>query len=103
MSFEKLAERKIADAIRNGEFDNLPGSGRPIDLEDYFKTPEDRRLAYGLLKSANLVPEEVELLAEIARLDDQAAAEPALKARNTLRRKAESLRLKLAIMKEQKT
>jgi len=103
MSFEKLAERKIADAIRNGEFDNLPGSGRPIDLEDYFKTPEDRRLAYGLLKSANLVPEEVELLAEIARLDEQAAAEPALKARNTLRRKAESLRLKLAIMKEQKT
>jgi hypothetical protein len=97
MSFEKLAEKKIADAIRNGEFDKLPGSGQPIDLEDYFKTPEDRRMAYGLLKSANLVPEEVDLLAEIARLEEQAVAEPALEARKALRREAESLRLKLAV------
>ena len=68
MSFEKLMEEKIREAMANGEFDNLPGMGRPVNLEAYFATPEHVRIGYSILKSAGFVPEEVELLKEIQRL-----------------------------------
>ena len=50
------------EAIARGEFDNLPGKGRPLDLDAYFATPEDLRIGYSLLKNADIVPEEMELL-----------------------------------------
>jgi DnaJ family protein C protein 28 len=40
------AERKIAEAIENGEFDNLPGKGRPLTLDDLAR---DENLAHRLL------------------------------------------------------
>lgn len=51
--------------------ENLPGKGRPLDLDEYFRWPEDYRLAYSLLKNAGYVPEEVEQLREIGRLKEQ--------------------------------
>jgi DnaJ homologue, subfamily C, member 28, conserved domain len=95
--FDRIAEKAIADAIREGKFDNLPNAGRPLDLEDYFKAPEDMRMAYGLLKSANVLPEEVELMNEIGRLDRTMAAESDDIAREALRLKIERCRLKLAL------
>jgi len=29
--FEMLAEQKIQEAIERGEFDELPGAGKPLD------------------------------------------------------------------------
>ena len=100
--FERIAERAIAEAMREGKFDNLPNAGRPLDLEDYFRAPEDMRAAYGVLKSANVLPEEVELLNEISRLDRAMTAEADLVAREALRQKLETVRLRLAIRLEQK-
>jgi len=68
MSLEKLVESIIRDAIARGEFDSLPGQGKPIDLTEYFNTPEDVRVAQAMLKNAGMVPVEVELLQEIAAL-----------------------------------
>jgi hypothetical protein len=68
MSIEKFVEEQVRRAIEAGEFDNLPGKGKPIDLKAYFDTPEDLRLAYSVLKSNSFVPEEVELLREIEAL-----------------------------------
>jgi len=68
MSIEKFVEEQVRKAIEAGEFDNLPGAGKPIDLRAYFETPEDLRMAYSILKSNNFVPEEVELLREIDAL-----------------------------------
>ena len=65
MSIEKFVEEQVRRAIEAGEFDNLPGKGKPIDLKAYFDTPEDLRMAYSILKSNNFVPEEVEMLKEI--------------------------------------
>lgn len=31
----KIAEKKIREAMERGEFDNLSGSGRPLDLEEF--------------------------------------------------------------------
>lgn len=68
MSFEKIVEAIIRDAQARGEFDNLPGHGKPIDLTEYFNTPEEVRLAQSMLKNAGMVPVEIELLQEIATL-----------------------------------
>ena len=68
MSIEKFVEEQVRRAIEAGEFDNLPGAGKPLDLRAYFETPEDLRMAYSILKSNNFVPEEVELLKEIDAL-----------------------------------
>ena len=45
MIFDRIAELKIREAITEGKFDNLPNAGQPIDLEDYFRTPPEMRLA----------------------------------------------------------
>ena len=57
--FDLIAERKIAEAASRGELDNLPGAGRPLDLDDDPLVPEDLRLAHRILKNAGYAPAEV--------------------------------------------
>jgi hypothetical protein len=68
MSFDKIVEELIKKAQERGEFDNLPGKGKPIDLTEYFEMPEDVRVAQSLLKDSGFKSREVELLNEIAQL-----------------------------------
>lgn len=65
MSLEKLIDEQITNAIAEGKFDNLKGTGKPLHLDDYFAAPEDIRAGYTLLKNNDFVPEEIELLKEI--------------------------------------
>ena len=65
--FDLIAERKIAEALARGELDNLPGEGRPLELDDDALVPEDLRLAYRILKNAGFVPPEVEELSQIGQ------------------------------------
>ncbi len=71
MSIESAIEEKIKQAIARGDFDNLAGSGKPLDLDAYFNTPEDVRMGYSVLKSNDFVPEEIEMLREIGNLRTQ--------------------------------
>jgi hypothetical protein len=64
-----LVEQKLLEAVSRGELDNLPGAGRPLDLDDDALIPEDLRVAYRILKNAGFVPPEVETLNEIAELE----------------------------------
>lgn len=68
MSIESAIEEKIKQAIARGEFDNLAGHGKPLDLDAYFNTPEDVRMGYSILKSNDFVPEEIAMLREIGNL-----------------------------------
>lgn len=68
MSIESAIEEKIKQAIARGEFDNLAGKGKPLDLDAYFNTPEHLRMGYSILKSNDFVPEEIEMLREIGNL-----------------------------------
>ncbi len=63
--FDKIAEERIREAIEHGEFDDLPGKGKPLKLEDDSHLPADLRLAYKILKNANCLPPELELRREI--------------------------------------
>jgi len=73
MSVEKLIDKLIQEAIARGEFDNLEGRGKPLDLDAYFATPEDVRMGYSVLKSNKFVPEEVDRLREIGELREKIA------------------------------
>jgi hypothetical protein len=66
--FSRIAERRIMEAIENGEFDNLEGRGKPIVLEDDTWIPEDLRMAYKFLKNAGCVPPELEARNEVINL-----------------------------------
>lgn len=58
--WRRLAEERIREAIACGAFDDLPGAGRPLDLEE---NPYEgaRRAAFHLLKDAGMVPRWIEL------------------------------------------
>ena len=62
---DQIVERRIAEAIERGELQNLPGEGRPIELDDDRLVPEELRVAYRILKNAGYIPQEVRLLAEL--------------------------------------
>ncbi len=68
--FEKIVEERIKQAQRKGDFQNLSGAGRPLRMEDDFNIPEDLRMAYKVLKNADLVPPEIELKKEILQTED---------------------------------
>ena len=68
--FARNVDEKIKEAIARGEFDNLPGKGKPLDLDAYFAAPEHLRMGYSILKNANIIPEEMELLRQIEDLKE---------------------------------
>ncbi|WP_320171534.1 DnaJ family domain-containing protein [Maridesulfovibrio sp.] len=60
-----IAEAKIKEAERNGEFDDLPCKGRPIEYEDDSMIPQELRMAYKALKNAGYLPPEMQLTKDI--------------------------------------
>ncbi|MGE5244016.1 MAG: DUF1992 domain-containing protein [Betaproteobacteria bacterium] len=97
--FDRIVDRKIREAMAEGAFDDLEGHGRPIDLEDYFATPEHLRMAHSILKSAGCLPEEIELLNEIASLERQMASthDPQQRAQLAARLADVNLRVRLLL------
>ena len=65
-----IAERRIEEAQAQGVFDNLPGRGRPLHLEDMSHVPEDLRMAYKILSNAGCLPPELAERKELNRLVD---------------------------------
>lgn len=64
------AERHILEAQRNGQFENLPGAGEPILLDDDSNVPEELRAGYRLLKNAGCLPPELAQRKEAIELAD---------------------------------
>jgi hypothetical protein len=71
---DRIAEERLAEAIARGDFDDLPGLGRPLEIEDLSRVPEDLRASYLLLRGAGVLPEELELRRQALRLADLLAA-----------------------------
>lgn len=98
MGWEIIAENRIREAMQHGEF-GLPGVGKPIDLEGYFKLPAHLRAAFSILTGANCVPAEVEILNEIAALERQLGV-AAEEQRPAIRRALADRRTQLAVILE---
>ena len=65
-----IVEKRIKEAQTNGEFDDLPGHGKPMTYTEDRQIPEDLRLAYKILKNADCLPPEVEEKKEIRQMED---------------------------------
>ena len=63
-------DKIISEAQEDGRFNDLPGKGKPLVLEDLSTVPEDLRMAYHMLKNAHVLPPEAELQKEIHTLQD---------------------------------
>ena len=68
-----LAEKKIQEALRRGELDDLPGKGKPVEIDSNPFVPQELRLAHKVLKNAGLIPQEVSLYKEINTILHQLA------------------------------
>jgi hypothetical protein len=66
----KIIERRIMEAMEKGEFDNLPGKGQPLKLDDDAGVPPELRLAYKILKNSGCPPPEIQLKKEIMQIED---------------------------------
>ena len=100
MSFEKAVESIIQEAMERGEFDDLPGKGKPLDLTDYFNMPEEVRAAHSILKNAGMAPREVELLKEIAELKQVESALREEKKRLEIRKEIEKKQVEFSLIME---
>ena len=92
---EQIAEDAIRAALARGEEKSKElqdRKGKPIDLDAYFATPPELRMAFSMLKGADVAPEELELLKEINRLEEQATSAADEKTRSELRLKISELR-----------
>jgi hypothetical protein len=100
MAFERIVEAMIKEAMERGEFDNLPGKGKPIDLTEYFETPEEVRLANSMLKGAGMTSREVDLLKEIAELKQLQAAVLDEKKKQEIEKKIQQKQVEFSLMME---
>ncbi len=66
IKMERIAERRIRDAIEAGEFDNLKGAGKPLPLEDDNPfLPDDMRVAFKVLQNSGYSPDWMTLAQDI--------------------------------------
>jgi hypothetical protein len=73
-AFALLAESKIRAAMARGEFEGLPGRGRPLPVDELSRVPPGLRMGFKLLQNAGCLPPELEARNEIARLGSLIAA-----------------------------
>lgn len=74
-AFSDYIDEQIRSAQERGEFDNLQGAGKPLNLDENIFAG-DKALGYNLLKNNGLAPAEVELAKEIR--EERARAEKKL-------------------------
>jgi DnaJ homologue, subfamily C, member 28, conserved domain len=94
-SVDKLIEEWLGEK----ECQELPGTGKPLNLYEYFSWPEDQRIGLSLLKNSGCVPLEVEQLREIKRLSDELeiCSDGGLRARLKRRLQEEQVQLNLRL------
>ena len=68
--FNKIVEERIRKAQKKGEFDNLEGTGEPLNLSEEQAVAEELRLAYKILKNAECLPPEIEIKKEIQQTEE---------------------------------
>jgi DnaJ homolog subfamily C member 28 len=65
--FHDYIEEIMQEAMERGEFDNLAGTGQPLNLHDEYLDAGEKAAAYRLLKNNGYAPPEIDLLKEIRR------------------------------------
>src|SRR5262245_43457259 len=66
-AWESVAERKIREAMAEGDFDNLAGKGKPLDLEENPFEDPSLRMGNRLLRNNGFAPAWVEEAKDLER------------------------------------
>jgi DnaJ family protein C protein 28 len=66
--WNNIVSQRIEEAMRRGEFDNLPGRGKPQRLQREPFVPEDQQMAFKLLQNNDLTPDWIAERKELLRL-----------------------------------
>jgi hypothetical protein len=96
----QIAETRIQEAIERGELRDLPGEGKPLQLDDDSAIPEELRLAYRILKNAGFLPPELQLRKEVREAEQLLQQLPEGE-RSRARARLELLQLRLAATRRQ--
>lgn len=100
-TMERPIDKMIREAMERGEFDNLPGKGKPLThLDDYFSAPAELRLGFNVLRNANTPPYEVEMMNEIVALKKELQATTTTERKQELRRTIMNKELELRMRLE---
>lgn len=94
-----ISERRIEEALREGNLQVEHWRNRPLPEEDLRLVPEDLRLAYKILKNAGYLPPELETRKEIHHLEELIAATDDEHTRVVQLRKLDFLIMKLNQMR----
>jgi hypothetical protein len=99
-ALRRLAEKRIEDAMQEGKFDDLPGAGRPVNLEP-LPAEETARMtwwALRILRNNDFTPEEVvwrkaidHLKAKLNTVENEWEVAPVVRKVNELVRKLNTL------------
>jgi len=64
-NYHGIIDQRITQAISDGLFNNLPGTGQPLRLDDDSLVPEEDRAGHRLLKGSGFAPPWVEARRDI--------------------------------------
>jgi hypothetical protein len=99
---EIIAERRIEEAIRKGEFDNLEGAGKPLEPDGLDSLPDDVRVSAKILKNAGYLPEDAEIRKQIYSLKQLISLCNSELERKDLSRKLSAAELRLSMILERR-
>jgi hypothetical protein len=99
-SMSHPVDKLIEEWLAENEFEELPGTGKPLNLDEYFSWPEDQRIGLSILKNSGCVPLEVERLREIKRLSDEVEKCPDETVRVRLNRRLQEEQVELNLVIE---
>ena len=96
---DRIAERHISKAQQAGVFNNLPGTGKSLRLDDDRQVPEALRAGYRLLKNSGFIPPEIELRQELASVEQLIRCSLDAELAERHRRRLTHIQLKLALLR----
>lgn len=67
-AIQLIVEERVRQADEQGLFDDLPGRGKPLDLESDAHIAPHLRVSYRILKNAGILPPEMQARREISDL-----------------------------------
>ena len=98
---EDEISRKLAEAERTGELRSAPSFGKPLAADaGWDMTPDELKMPFKILKNAGIVPPEVELFHERARLREALQSAPDEGQRQVLRKQLTDLEQRLSLRLE---
>lgn len=56
----RTPDEMLRDAVSGQNFDDLPGKGKPIDLDEYFRPGEENRMAGKILRDNKVLPPQLQ-------------------------------------------